>query len=67
MYLIYNDGRMLSSLMDEAAKVDEDIMSSMLTAINDFVKDSFQTTGNLGSIDYGENQIILEILCSSKT
>ena len=32
----------------------------MLTAINDFVKDSFQTTGNLGSIDYGENQIILE-------
>ena len=60
MYLIYNDGRMLSSLMDEAAKVDEDIMSSMLTAINDFVKDSFQTTGNLGSIDYGENQIILE-------
>ena len=51
---------MLSSLMDEEAKVDEDIMSSMLTAINDFVKDSFQTTGNLGSIDYGENQIILE-------
>jgi len=46
--------------MDEEAKVDEDIMSSMLTAINDFVKDSFQTTGNLGSIDYGENQIILE-------
>ena len=60
MYLIYNDGRMLSSLMDEEAKVDSDIMSSMLTAINDFVKDSFQTTGNLGSIDYGENQIILE-------
>jgi hypothetical protein len=46
--------------MDEEAKVDSDIMSSMLTAINDFVKDSFQTTGNLGSIDYGENQIILE-------
>jgi hypothetical protein len=60
MYLIYNDGRMLSSLMDKEAKVDSDIMSSMLTAINDFVKDSFQTTGNLGSIDYGENQIILE-------
>ena len=51
---------MISSLMDEEAKVDSDIMSSMLTAINDFVKDSFQTSGNLGSIDYGENQIILE-------
>jgi len=60
MYLIYNDGRMITSLMDEEAKVDSDIMSSMLTAINDFVKDSFQTSGNLGSIDYGENQIILE-------
>ena len=60
MYLIYNDGRMINSLMDEEAKVDSDIMSSMLTAINDFVKDSFQTSGNLGSIDYGENQIILE-------
>jgi len=35
-------------------------MSSMLTAINDFVKDSFQTEGNLGAIDYGENKIILE-------
>ena len=51
---------MITSLMDEEAKVDSDIMSSMLTAINDFVKDSFQTSGNLGSIDYGENQIILE-------
>jgi hypothetical protein len=60
MYLIYNDGRMITSLMDEEAKVDSDIMSSMLTAINDFVKDSFQTSGNLGSIDYGENQVILE-------
>jgi hypothetical protein len=60
MYLIYNDGRMITSMMDEEAKVDSDIMSSMLTAINDFVKDSFQTSGNLGSIDYGENQIILE-------
>jgi len=60
MYLIYNDGRMITSLMDKEAKVDSDIMSSMLTAINDFVKDSFQTSGNLGSIDYGENQIILE-------
>jgi hypothetical protein len=60
MYVIYNDGRMITSLMDEEAKVDSDIMSSMLTAINDFVKDSFQTSGNLGSIDYGENQIILE-------
>ena len=35
-------------------------MGSMLTAINDFVQDSFQATGELGSIDYGDNCILLE-------
>ena len=60
IYLVYNDGRLISSEHSREAKVDSDIMSSMLTAINDFVKDSFQTEGNLGAIDYGENKIILE-------
>jgi hypothetical protein len=60
LYLVYNDGRLISSGHSHEAKVDSDIMSSMLTAINDFVKDSFQTEGNLGAIDYGENKIILE-------
>jgi hypothetical protein len=60
LYLVYNDGRLISSEHSREAKVDSDIMSSMLTAINDFVKDSFQTEGNLGAIDYGENKIILE-------
>ena len=35
-------------------------MSGMLTAINDFVQDSFNTEGDLGSIDYGNNKIILQ-------
>ncbi len=60
LYLVYNDGRLIASEHSREAKVDSDIMSSMLTAINDFVKDSFQTEGNLGAIDYGENKIILE-------
>jgi hypothetical protein len=60
LYLVYDDGRLISSKHSREAKVDSDIMSSMLTAINDFVKDSFQTEGNLGAIDYGENKIILE-------
>jgi len=60
LYLVYSDGRLISSEHSREAKVDSDIMSSMLTAINDFVKDSFQTEGNLGAIDYGENKIILE-------
>ncbi len=60
LYLVYDDGRLIASKHSREAKVDSDIMSSMLTAINDFVKDSFQTEGNLGAIDYGENKIILE-------
>jgi hypothetical protein len=40
--------------------MDSEIMSSMLTAINDFVQDSFQAQGFLGSIDYGDSKIVLE-------
>ena len=35
-------------------------MSGMLTAINDFVQDSFNTEGDLGDIGYGNNKIILQ-------
>ena len=32
----------------------------MLTAINDFVQDSFSSEEDLGSIDYGQNKIVLQ-------
>ena len=35
-------------------------MSGMLTSTNYFRQDSFQTEGDLGSIDYGNNKIILQ-------
>ena len=35
-------------------------MGSMLTAINDFVQDSLRAAGELGSIDYGDNRILIE-------
>ena len=60
LYLIYKDGRLLKNLSDVEVKTDSDIMSGMLTAINDFVQDSFNTEGDLGSIDYGNNKIILQ-------
>ena len=60
LYLIYNDGRMIKSILSDEERIDSDIMSSMLTAINDFVKDSFETTNNLGVLKYGESQIIME-------
>ena len=58
--LLYKDGRLVKNLSDVEVKTDSDIMSGMLTAINDFVQDSFNTEGDLGSIDYGNNKIILQ-------
>ena len=59
LYLIYKDGRLVKNLSDVEVKTDSDIMSGMLTAINDFVQDSFNTEGDLGSIDYG----IIKLYC----
>jgi hypothetical protein len=58
--LIYNDGRLITSVSSKETSMDSEIMSSMLTAINDFVQDSFQSEGFLGSIDYGDSKIVLE-------
>ena len=60
LYLIYKDGRLIKNISAVEVKTDSDIMSGMLTAINDFVQDSFNTEGDLGSIDYGNNKIILQ-------
>ena len=60
LYLIYKDGRLIKNISAVEIKTDSDIMSGMLTAINDFVQDSFNTEGDLGSIDYGNNKIILQ-------
>ena len=60
LYLIYKDGRLMRNISAVEIKTDSDIMSGMLTAINDFVQDSFNTEGDLGSIDYGNNKIILQ-------
>ena len=60
LYLIYKDGRLIKNISAVEVKTDSEIMSGMLTAINDFVQDSFNTEGDLGSIDYGNNKIILQ-------
>ena len=46
--------------MAEEQKIDADIMSSMLTAVNDFVADSFGTDGYLGLLQYGERTVMIE-------
>ena len=60
LYLIYKDGRLIRNISAVEVKTDSDIMSGMLTAINDFVQDSFNTEGDLGDIGYGNNKIILQ-------
>tara|TARA_B100002052_G_scaffold141915_1_gene130028 strand:- start:5758 stop:10620 length:4863 start_codon:yes stop_codon:yes gene_type:complete len=60
VYLIYQDGRLLEYVGTGESQTDTDIMSGMLTAINDFVQDSFQSTGDLGAIDYGDNTVVLQ-------
>ena len=60
LYLIYKDGRLIRNISAVQTKTDSDIMSGMLTAINDFVQDSFNTEGDLGDIGYGNNKIILQ-------
>jgi len=60
LYLIYQDGRLLEYIGTGETQTDTDIMSGMLTAINDFVQDSFQSKGDLGAIDYGDNKVVLQ-------
>ena len=60
VYLVYNDGRLLSHVFSEAQQTDAEILTSMLTAVNDFVADSLGATGNIGNLEFGANSIVIE-------
>ena len=64
IFLIYVDGRLVESASFEShlrESMDQDIMSGMLTAITDFIKDSFkEDSGALKSLEYGKMNIYLE-------
>ncbi|MCK5038844.1 MAG: tetratricopeptide repeat protein [Thermoplasmata archaeon] len=67
LYLISRTGLLINhqSTSDDDG-VDEDILSSMLTAVQDFVKDSFGdgevqiTGGGLGKLEYRNKKVLLE-------
>ena len=62
VFVIYHDGRLISHQARRLApEMDSDIVSSMLTAIMNFIKDSFSKgeEGNLKSFEYGEKKILL--------
>jgi len=54
---IYNDGRMLTEA--GSSGIDAEILSGMLTAVQSFVAESMQTSGELGKLEYGSYDILL--------
>jgi len=63
VFLIYNNGLLITHATRRLVpNVDQEILSGMLTAIQEFVKDSFQQfkTSELKSLDFGENKILIE-------
>jgi tetratricopeptide (TPR) repeat protein len=66
VFLISGNGLLLSHLSNtEKEGMDEEILSSMLTAVQDFVRDSFGDgrgeggDGGLGKLEYGNKKIML--------
>ena len=73
VFIIYNDGRLLyhykskekdgtGTVIDFQDDIDESAVSSMLTAIQDFVKDSFKFTrgSSLNELRHGTLRILIE-------
>jgi Flp pilus assembly protein TadD len=63
VFLIYNNGLLITHATRRLVPdVDQEILSGMLTAVQEFVKDSFQQfkATDLKSLDFGDNKIIIE-------
>ena len=63
VFVIYSDGRMIFSKTDASADVkleDPELVASMFSAVQSFIKDSFQATGELNRLGFGENTILIE-------
>jgi len=60
VYLVYNDGRLLNHALSEKQQTDADILTSMLSAVNDFVGESLGKEGSIGNMQFGDNTIVIE-------
>ncbi|UCD92230.1 MAG: hypothetical protein JSV43_08450 [Methanobacteriota archaeon] len=63
VFLVHNDGRLiLHETREFREDVDDDIFSGMLTVMQEFVRDSFQTRSStsLSRLDFGDNKIVIE-------
>ena len=62
-FIIYEDGRLIAHRTRHLKPgMDDEVLSSMLVAIQNFVKDSFkdETTTALKRLDFGEKKILVE-------
>jgi|MDSW01.1.fsa_nt_gb hypothetical protein len=60
VYLVYNDGRLLNHAVSEKQQTDAEILTSMLSAVNDFVGESLGKEGTIGNLQFGDNTIVIE-------
>ncbi|MDO9537097.1 MAG: hypothetical protein Q7J68_02125, partial [Thermoplasmata archaeon] len=61
VFLMYRDGRLIKHFTRRLKPdVDQDILSGMLTAVQDFIRDSFKgETGDLNQMNFGRFQILM--------
>lgn len=62
LFLIHNDGRLIAhTTRQESMSMDKDVVSAMFTAVQEFVKDSFQA-GEVGlkKLEIGERNVMIE-------
>ena len=62
LFLIHNDGRLISHSGKEGEKaMDQDVVSAMFTAVQEFIRDSFKEGGeSLKKLDMGDRKIVIE-------
>lgn len=60
VFLVYRDGRLIAHETRRMSPKDADVMTGMFTAVQQFVKESFSEEGELGSLEYGDNEVLLE-------
>jgi hypothetical protein len=62
LFLIHNDGRLVAHVTrEENTNIDKDVVSAMFTAVQEFVRDSFQA-GEVGlkKLEIGEKNVMIE-------
>ncbi len=62
LFLIHNDGRLVAHVTrEENTSIDKDVVSAMFTAVQEFVRDSFQA-GEVGlkKLEIGDKNVMIE-------